>query len=97
MAVSIIMWINLNNSYLLQCRKSTILLDSLEPFHRDINDDGLPEFWHIQTPSLEIRLPADLACGVELRRASAVRISPADLRALPGYVAGACHSRRMVA
>ena len=86
-----------NRPCFLQRRVGTIFLDGFETFDGNVDDDGLLEFRHINAPLLEIRLAADLAGRVKLRRANAIRISPADLRALAGYSAGACHSQRMVA
>src|SRR3989344_357926 len=77
--------------------KRAVLFNGFETFHRDVDDDGFPKFRHIDAAAMKIRLPADLADGIKLRRASTVGVPPADLRALSGYVAGACHSRRMVA
>ena len=87
----------LNSPGFFESDKSAIFLDNLESFHRDIHDDGLPKFVDVDATPLEIRLAADLTGRVELRRAGAIGISPADLRALTGNLAGACHSCRMVA
>ena len=69
-----------------------ILLNGLKPFHRNIHDNGLFELGHIDTPLLEIRLTADFAGGIKLRRTGAIGIPPADLRALSSYVANAYHN-----
>ena len=86
----------INNPRFLKGGKGTILFDGLQPLDRDIHDDGLVEFGHEDTTLLEIGLAADLARGVELRCASAVRVPPANLRAFASDFAGSCHSRSMV-
>ena len=96
MAVSAIMGITLNSADLFEGGEGTVLLDGLETFHRDIDDDGLLKLGDIDTALLKIRLAAYLAGRIELRRTGTVRVPPADLRALPGDFAGSCHSRRMV-
>ena len=86
-----------NNLRFFECCKCAVFLDCFKPLHRDIEDDGLADFCDIDTAFLDIRLSADLAGRVELGRAGTIRIPPADLRALSGYCAGACHSCPMVA
>ena len=86
-----------NSPCFLEGGEGTVLFNGLESFYRDIHNDGLPELCDVDTASLEVRLAADLAGRVVERRTLRVRVPPADLRALTGNLAGACHSRRMVA
>jgi len=81
---------------LLEGSESAVLLNGLEALHRDIHNDGLIELGYVNTPFLEVCLSADLAGRVELGRTDAVRVPPANLRALTGDFAGACHSQSMV-
>lgn len=81
----------LNSPRFLQRRECAILLDGLESLHRNVNNDRLLEFCHVDATLLEIRLSANLASWIELCRADAIGIPSADLRALAGDVAGACH------
>ena len=74
-----------------------MFFDSFEAFEGEVHDDGLPELAYIDAAPLKIGLAAHLAGRVKLRRAGAVGIAPADLCALTGNLAGACHSCRMVA
>lgn len=62
----------LNPSGFFERGKSTVLLDSLEAFHRNVHNDSLFELGHIDTTFLEVRLAADLAGGVKLGRAGTV-------------------------
>ena len=91
MAVSAIMGITLNSADLFERGEGTVLLNSFETLHRNIHDNRLAELGDIDAPLLEICLAADLASRVELRRAGAVRVPPADLRAFPGNFTLSCH------
>ena len=87
----------LDNSSLLESSECSVLLDSLEPFHRNVHDDGFAELRDIDAALLEIGLAADLTGRVILRCSGAVGVPPADLGRLAGDFAGSCHGRRMVA
>lgn len=88
---------HLNSSRFGERGEGAVLLDSLEAFYGNIDDDRLAELGDVDTALLEIGLSAHLAGRVELGRAGTVRVPPADLGCLAGDFAGACHSRRMVA
>ena len=49
-----------------------MLLDVAETLYGSVHDDGFPEFGDVYAAALEVRLPADLARRVELRRAGFV-------------------------
>lgn len=61
-----------NNPGFLEGGKSTVFLDGFQPFHREVDDDGLAELRDINAPFLEIRLTTDLSRRVKLGRADAI-------------------------
>src|SRR3989344_5403289 len=86
-----------NSSCFSEGGEGAVLLNSLKPLDRDVHNDGLAELGNIDAAPLEVGLATYLASRVILRRAGAVRIPPADLRALTGDFALSRHSHRMVA
>src|SRR3989338_5508515 len=86
----------LNRPGLLEGGVGAVLFNSFETLHRDIHNNGCAELGDVDAAFLEVRLTADLAGRVTLRRAGAVRVPPADLRALPGNFTLPCHSGSMV-
>jgi len=87
----------LDSPRLFERGEGAVLLYGLETLDRDVHNDSLVEFGNKDAALLEIGLTADLAGRVILRRAGAVRVPPANLRALAGDFAYSRHSRRMVA
>ncbi len=87
----------LNRTYFFERGVGAVLLDGFETLRRDVHDDGLIEFGDVDAALLKVRLAADLAGWIKLRRAGAIGVPPANLRTLPGNFTSACHSGRMVA
>ena len=82
----------LDDACLFERVKSAVLLDSLKAFHGKVDDKGLAEFRDVNTALLEICLSAHRASRVKLRRADAIRIAPANQRALSRDLTSSCHS-----
>lgn len=87
----------LNDACLLQGRICTVLLDGAHAGGGDVDEDHLAELRDKNAALGEVRASADLASWVELGSTRAVRIPPANLRALAGYFTCSCHSPRMLA
>ena len=64
-----------------------MLAERAESFGREIDDDRLIEFRHINTFFLEIRLAAHFAAWIKLCRARAIAIASPHPGFLSGYVA----------
>ena len=69
-----------------------MFFDGLEAFDGDIHDNGLPELRNVDATALEIGFAAHLAGGVELRRASAIRVPSTNLGRFTCYVTLSCHN-----
>jgi len=89
--------LKLNSTYLFQSSERTVLLDSLQTFHGDVDYDGLPEFSDVNAALLEVGLAAYLPSRIELGRTSTVGVPSANLRALPSDFTSSCHNQSMVA
>lgn len=88
--------LDLDDPRLLERREGAVLLEGLESLHRKVDDDCLPKLRDVDAALLKIRLSTDLAGRVKLRRADAVAVAPADLRALSGDFTSSCHSESML-
>jgi hypothetical protein len=86
----------LDNARFLKRGEGAILLNGLETFYRNVDNNRFPDLRDINAALLEVCLAANETRRVKLRRADAVRIAPAYLRALPGNFTCSCHSRGMV-
>lgn len=75
----------------LESGEGTVLFDGAEAAGRDIDDDGLFEFWHVHALFLHIRVLSNSAARIELRRTSPVGIAAADDRSLIGDCAYFSH------
>jgi hypothetical protein len=89
-------FIFLNRAGFLESGVGAMLFNRAEAFHRDVDDDRLIEFRYENLAALKVRLAANLAGWVELRRAGTVGVPPANLSRFTGNRAFSCHSRRML-
>lgn len=87
----------LDDPCLLEGGVGTVLLDGAHAGGRDVDEDGGAELRDENAALGEVRAAAYLPGWVELGSTRAVRIPPANLRALSGYFASSCHSPRMLA
>ena len=81
---------------LLKSGIGAVLVDGAEATGGDIQTEGLLEFGNVDTLFLKIWVTTNLATRVELRGASAVRVSSSDDGTNFGYFADFCHESSRV-